>query len=210
MQPDGRTISDQCDTLDRRIVALPERERAAIAVGAAWRLMSQYLRLPEQRLMDFTVTWANTVSTLWESLPGPTEKVNQLVEAKLREYYSGPYCHELGDNALPGADEDTASAAIYATEAYCTGNSKAATCAAMQLLTDAESRANSIALANGEHWNARESDARTFRFQQIELNRLGSAVSLLEMEGLTDTMPRFREIFADDAAGMDGIRPAST
>jgi len=192
-----KSIADEWDRLAARIGALPEPARAVIAAGAAWRLMREHLELPEHLRMDFTVTWANVVSMLWEDVASSSEHVKRVLDTKIQEYYSGPYCHELAEDALPGAEEDAAAAAIYAAEAYCTGNAKHAVCAAMQLLTDAEARANQITPASGEHETARESDARIFRFQQIELSRLNRIVSLLEMEGLPRAMSLIRQIFGE-------------
>jgi len=196
LELNNQTIAAECDNLETRISRLPETARAVIAAGAAWRLMRNHLDLPESLQIDFVLTWSEVVSMLWESVTDSGGEVRRVLSTKLEDYYLGPYCHKLGEDALPGADEDAAAAAIYAVEAYCTGNVKDAVCAAMHLVTEAVTRANRIAFDIGEPWNARESQIRSFAFQQIELNRLDRVVSLLETEEPIRAMPLIRQIFA--------------
>lgn len=193
----GQDIVDQCDSIANRIQGLPPLARVAVAVGAAERLMSQHLELPPSRQTAFTVAWADVVSMLWKVLTSPSDELNQEIQKRLREYYSGPHCHELGEDALPGADEDAASAAIYATEAYCRGSGTAAARAAMQLLTDADARASAVSEAIGENLMSTSAKARRSHFQQIELDRLCSAVSVLEQKGVSETiLSQLQDLFA--------------
>jgi hypothetical protein len=196
MELNNQTIAAECDNLETRISRLPEVARAVIAAGAAWRLMRNHLELPEPLRIDFVLTWSEVVSMLWDNAVDSGGEVKRILGAKLQDYYLGPYCHKLGEDALPGADEDAASAAIYAAEAYCTGNVKDAVRAAMHLVTEALTRANRVAVEIGERWDARESETRSFEFQQIELNRLGRVVSLLETEEPMPAMPLIRQIFS--------------
>lgn len=161
-------------------------------------MMDEYIELPEETRAPFVETLVDVVSNLRQAISHHSEELNQELDTWLKEYYASPYSYKLGGEALPGADEEAAAAVIYAAEAYCTGDAEAAICAAMGLLGEAEARASVIAGANGEPWNARESKARTVRLQQIEIDRLKSAVSLLETEGLTGTLPRLWQIFADE------------
>ncbi|MBL8219400.1 MAG: hypothetical protein JNL62_09225 [Bryobacterales bacterium] len=196
MELNNQTIASACDNLETRISRLPETARAVIAAGAAWRLMRNHLDLPESLQIDFVLTWSDVVSMLWDNVADSGGEPRRVLSTKLEDYYLGPYSHKLGEDALPGADEDAAAAAIYAVEAYCTGNVKDAVCAAMQLVTEAATRANRIAFDSGEPWNARESEIRSFAFQQIELNRFDRVVSLLETEEPIRAMPLIRQIFA--------------
>ena len=193
----SRDIVDQCDNIASRIQNLPPLARVAVAVEAAKRLMSQYLELPPGRQLPLTVAWADVISMLRKVISSPSEELNREIDKRLKEYYSGPHCHELEEDALPGADEDAASAAIYATEAYCTGSETAAAQAALQLLTDADARASTVSEAIGEDLMSISAEARRGRFQQIELDRLNSAVSLIEQKGVSGaTLRRLQDLFA--------------
>src|SRR4051794_20034868 len=92
-----RRIVDQCESIRRRIGALPELARSAIAVEAAGHLMDQHLKLREEQRMAFTVTWAKTISMLREALSNPSVELTRDLETKLKEYRSGPHFHELAE-----------------------------------------------------------------------------------------------------------------
>ena len=181
------SISNQFENLERRIFALPRTERSALAASAANWLIQEHLSLPEERLDGFVTGWAPIVHLLWQAIIRPSTQVNEALNGKLREYYTGPYCHELGDDAIAGADEDAAAAAKYATEAYCTGNPKAAGSAAIRLLTAAEVRATEIATGHGEDWMSERAEERIVSYQQTEIDHLNKVLTALEQAGVNET-----------------------
>lgn len=192
-----KDIVDQSERISGRIETLPPLARVAIAVGAAHRLMCRYLRLPQECQQIFATSWAEVISLLWRDLWSPSTILNNAINERHTKYYSGPHCHELGADALPGADEDAASAAIYALEAYCTTSKVAASRAAMQLLTDADARADTISVALSENLMSPSAELRRVHLQQVELECLYTAVSFVEKEGLNEgTLRSLRTIFA--------------
>jgi hypothetical protein len=67
----------------------------------------------------------------------------------------------------------------------------------MQLLTDADARASTVSEAIGEGLMSMSAEARRGGFQQIELDRLNSAVSLLEQKGVSETtLSQLKDLFA--------------
>jgi hypothetical protein len=103
----------------------------------------------------------------------------------------------LGEDALPGVNELVVSTAIYAAQSYCTGSPHDALTGALQLLDDAFFRADRIAEEIGENLMSADARARGERFEQLELNCLDHALSLLEQEGFAPgILPRLRRLFA--------------
>ena len=176
----------QSKSIKQRIFDLPKEARSALAIAVARRLMDDYLELPELTRPPFSGTLADVVSKLEKAITGHSDELNRELDASLKEYYAGPYYHELREDALPGADEDAASATIYAIQSYCTHNKEAAGFAATQLLDATFSRADAIYVAEGIEAMSKEADEVRSQLEQIELDRLDRAVSLLEHEGLTE------------------------
>ena len=167
----------------QRITALQEKARAALAIAAARRLMNEHLRRPEESRSPFTLSLADVVVKLEEAITHPSADRDLELEIRRKEYYAGPYCHKLGKDALRGASEDAASATIYAIGAYCTHSKEEAASAAMQLIDSADARVGSICLAQGIDGMSKEADGMVSRLEDIELDRLDRAVSLLEKGG---------------------------
>lgn len=168
------SVDDECQRVTSRIGALPEPARVAIAVGAAQRLMDGYVSEPNEDRDSFIVGWGATLGLVWQVLTAPTVEVDSALRDRRREYYSSPYCHKLGNKALPGADESPAAAAIYALEAYCSQSAKAASSAALRLVEAADQAADRQTQAAGEDLMSAEADERRDSFAQEELHRLAA------------------------------------
>jgi hypothetical protein len=174
-------IGGQCESITSRIKGLPDSARVAIAVSAAQRLMDEHMNAPEGLRNAFAVGWAPALSLVWQILVSQNAEADRPLRDRLEEYYSGPYCHELGDEALPGADEDAAAAAIYTVEAYCRRNARSAASAALLLLSAADARADPFV---DDPMSTQAEEIRV-RFEQEEVDRLTSGLALLEREGVT-------------------------
>jgi len=180
-------IIDQADSIRRRVVSLPEKPRLTLAIAAAQRLMDEYLELPEESREPFTATLVDLVSKLGDAITQRSEELDRELDKELKEYYAGPYSYELGEDALPGSDDDAASAAIYAAEAYCTDDKEAAAFAAMQLFHATTDKVGDMCVAQGIDAMSKEADQLRFQSEQIELDRLANAVSFLERQEFTET-----------------------
>ena len=162
--------------------------------------MDQYLDLPQASQVAFVASWSDVLCLLWKTASNPSEELNREIERRLKDYYSGPNCHERGEDALPGADEDAASASIYATEAYCTGSPEAAVHAVMRLLDDTDARAIAESEMNGEDLMSAEVKAKLLKVQQVELDRLDRAILLLQQNDLTEeTLERMRRALSGES-----------
>lgn len=91
--------------------------------------------------------------------------------------------HLAGTHRSKCADEDAASASIYALESYCRHNVKLAATGALLLVDAAAFRADR-SLADLMSHEAKEREAK---FQQEEIDRPNDGFSLLEREGVTTT-----------------------
>lgn len=189
-------IGRECESITARISRLPNSARVAIAVGAAQRLMDDQRSLPEEQQNEFVISWAPALALTWRTLLSPTPEIDRALRDLLDEYYSGPYCHELEDEALPGADEDAAAAAIYAVEAHCRQSAKSACSGALRLLTAADMRMEPFI----KDRKAPETEDLRVQAEQEEIDRLNAALDILEREGVTDSsVEELRLVF--------GIRP---
>jgi hypothetical protein len=187
-----QAIARQCRDITNRINALPESARVAIAVAAAQRLMDAQISASEEQRSEFAVGWAPSLSLIWQQLVTPSVEADKVLRDRLKAYYSGPYSYKLGDEALPGADEDVAAAAIYANEAYCLHSAKSAACGALSLVEAACLKADEL---NGDLMSP-EAEAREVLFEQKEIDRLTAALVVLEREGATQaSLEELRRIF---------------
>jgi hypothetical protein len=185
-------IGRQCDEIADRIRHLPGSARLAIAISSAQRLMDDQTKEPEDQQSEFVLGWAHALPLIWQALESPAPAVDKALRERLEEYYSGPYFHELGDEALPGADEDAASAAIYAIEAYCHQTAKPAVCAAFRLVGAADRTVESF-IADPM---SPDTEERRVQAEQKEVDRLNSGLTLLEEQGITiASLEELRRIF---------------
>lgn len=192
-----RRIGRQCKTVTDRIEGLPDGARVAIAASAAQRLMDDHLNEPEERRRQFTVGWAPALSLIWQLVLAPNPEADKALRSQLEGYYSGPYCHELGDDALPGADEDAAAAAIYAVEAYCRRKAKSAASSVLRMVNAADRRVEALLEDPMSH----EAEERRVQAEQEELDRISAGLEILEQEGVTQaSIKELRKIFGIRAA----------
>jgi len=193
----GPNVEDECREVEGRIRALPAVAVAALAVGAAQRLMARYLSTSGTAGSAFVAGWSTALSTLWDALALPTPGRKRALEKYLEDYYCGPYCHELGSSALPGADEDAAAAAIYALEAYCNQNKDSGLAAARRLVDAADQAADAQTEASGEDLMSEDAQLRRDRFARREIDRINSAVDVLDSAGVTSaSLQGLRGVFA--------------
>ena len=180
-------------TTTDHIMALPDRAAVAIAVGAAQRLMDEYLGLPEENRNSFILGWRLVLELLWKLLSGESPDADKELRQRMEQYFSGPYSYLLADDALPGSDENAAAAAIYAAEAYCNQSATSA-CAAAQRLVDAASQ---NADRRSDDPMSTEAKAMRIRFELEEIRRIAGAVAVLERQGITDgSLGELHAIFA--------------
>lgn len=181
-----------------RLDRIPPLAGAAVATGAAQRLMDHYLHRSVSERSSFTEGWSDVLALLWVGLSTGSEQISQIVTKALAEYHQGPYCHELGTDALPWDAPDVIAAAIYASEAFCNKNIEHAQSAILELLSDADARADEVADLNNEDLMSAQAETRRQQFQAIELARLDRAISLLEREACgPEAILRLRAIFAE-------------
>ena len=185
MIPNLSTISAQGEVIRLRMLATSVAARSTITAAAARRLMSRYLALPLRHKSDLVLSWNEAVSNILTTLRERTPKLERFLADKLDDYYSGPYCHELGEQALPGADEDAASAAIFAVIAYTQSSTEAACSGALQVLLEAGGRADTLSQERGEDLMSETAERRRRELQQIEIDWLNSVLTLVEREGVT-------------------------
>lgn len=180
-----RKIAERCESVEKRINSLPRPGRAAIAVSAAQRLMKEHLVALEDQTSTFTVGWAPYLDLIWRVLSSPSEVLDRDIRDKLDDYYSGPFCHELGEDALDGADEDAAAAAIYAVEAYCQGTAKSATSGTLRLLSAADMKAALVIKNRNLDLMSPEAEEIEVEAEDAELKRIEGGLEILEQQGVT-------------------------
>lgn len=114
-----RQIARQCRLVRERVAELPQPATTAICAFAALRLMAEHASWPQEEQNTFVLAWGPVLQLILQALIAPSAQIDKALQERLNEYYAGPYCHELGEEAREGADEDAASASIYALESYC-------------------------------------------------------------------------------------------
>jgi hypothetical protein len=102
------------------LAALAPDARIAFALTIADQRLRAHESLPAPERAEFTLGWRPAIDAGWEWLAGD-EQARAAVLAKLDEFHASPYDHDLGQDGPPDADEDAASAAIYASECLAAG-----------------------------------------------------------------------------------------
>jgi len=180
----------ELDRLVKRIHALPELARAALAVASARRLMNSHLTLPPAERDPFTVALAPDLAMLWDALSVPSPKADAALRKLLKKHSSEPYADQPGRNGWPRGDDHPFAAAMYALQAYCLLDAKFGVGSAMRLIDAASDMAEPVSERLGEDPMSQKAEARRQSFARPEVNRVTTAISLLEREGVTGAVLR--------------------
>ena len=184
------------DQLVRRIHALPEAARTALAVASAQRLMNHHLSLPKAERDPFIVALAPDLAMLWEMLSVPTSKADAALRKLLKKHSSEPYADQIGKNGWPRGDDHPFAAAMNALQAYCLLDAKFGVGSAMRLIEAASDMAGPISERLGEDLMSPKAEARCQAFARPEINRVTAAIGLMEREGVTaGVLKKLRKIF---------------
>jgi hypothetical protein len=201
-QVSNREIIERFNSLRKRMTELPDMAGTALAVVVTQRLMDHYLLQPEDQRSRFVARWAEMMPLLWKTVSHPSAELKRTLKSKLIENTDESLGREYAMDAYR-YEEDAGNACICSIEAYC-GDRMGVAAAASQLLTHAQSRAQTIAMEIGEDRMSANAQSRVLRFQRVELDRLENAISLLEREGFSTTLlPQLRDLLDAGKTGTD-------
>ncbi len=96
--------------------------RQAFALSCAERLMRRHQSQPPAEQRPFTLGWRPALHAIGEGLIAETGESTRLVSLALDAFHNSPYDHADGPDGPDDADEDAASASIYACECYLSGD----------------------------------------------------------------------------------------
>jgi hypothetical protein len=118
----------------------------------------------------------------------------------LKKRRSEPYASQIGKNNWQRGDDHPFAAARSALDTYCNGGYR--TGAVMRLIDAARDMALAISESLGEDLTSDKAEARGEALARPEFNRVTSAVSILEREGVTTkSLDKLRKIFAGAGLG---------
>jgi hypothetical protein len=103
----------------------PER-RKLFALVCAERVMRWHERLPATEQRVYSLGWRPVLNQIWKSLSGSDAAAPHLIQAELDAFYRSPYFPSEGTDGPDDAVDDAASASIYATECFITGDAERA------------------------------------------------------------------------------------
>lgn len=190
-----------------RIRALPESARLAIAVVSSQRLMKHHLSLPAEDRDPYIEALAPDLEMLWMALSAPTSKVDAALRKLLKKRNAEPYADQIGKNGWPRGDDHPFAAVTYALKAYCLLDAKVAVGGAMRLIDAASDMAGSISEGIGEDLMSHKAKLRRGAAERPEINRVTSAVAILERGSVTPaSLEKLRKIFADGDLGQPRTR----
>lgn len=192
----------QLDHLADRIRALPGPGRLAVAVVSAQRLMKHHLSLAAPDRDPYIEALAPDLDMLWIALSAPTSKADAGVRKQLKRRNSEPYADQIGKNGWPRGDDHPFAAVTYALNAYCLRDAKFAVGGAMRLVDAASDMAGSVSERLGEDLMSHKAKLRRRSAARPEINRVISAVAILERESVTPaSLEKLRKMFADGGLG---------
>jgi hypothetical protein len=190
-----------------RIRALSESARVAVAVASAQRLMNHHLSLPVGDRDPFIAALEPDLDKLWQALGTPSSEADAALQRILKKRKSEPYANQIGKSGEPRGDDHPFAAAMNALEAYCLREPKFGVGAAMRLIDAASDMAGPISDSLGEDLMSHGAKARRESLARPEFNRVTSAVSLMEREGVTTgSLNKLRKIFAGGELGQSRAR----
>jgi hypothetical protein len=196
----SKEVTNRFNALAQRMEGLPEMAGVALAVTVTQRLMDDYFLQPKNQRSSFVAHWAEMMPVVWSMVLHPSPERQQTLKRVLKEYVDSDLGQESSDVGQPQFERDAGYACIGAIEAYC-GNPKAVAAAASELLADAQRRAQTISTEIGEDRMSTNGETRVLRFQQMELDRLDNAVSLLEREGFSvGVLPQLKELLRGEVS----------
>ena len=109
------TWQDLSATVQVRLRAMNDGQRAMFACAVAERLMQRHEALPEEDQQTFTLALRPLLDVCWDSACGDQTTFFEIKRA-LGEFYLSDYCHNDGQDGPDDADESAAAAVLYAAE----------------------------------------------------------------------------------------------
>lgn len=107
-------------TVNGRLAAASEGERAVFAAGVAERLHQAHEALPAAARREYTVGLRPLLDAVWDGALGQGAAFDT-VKRGLGAHYLSDYFHNRGDGGPDDADEPAAAAVLHAAEAYLHG-----------------------------------------------------------------------------------------